>query len=795
MVLYPFVCFWQIGLILPVLWLLLLLWQGKVRSLGNGLDWFVGLIVLAIALSTTLAQFPQPAIWQGWSAFCYLAAIYCLNSYLSTEKLRYQVLVRYGYLSVAFIVLSLWLWTTETLLPELNRISALKEKGVNVGFDFSVIELRNWAPIGHQNYVAGYLLLAIPLLVGLSLVEKGKRRWFWLFSVVLGLIDLYSTSSKGGWLALIVVSVVGFGCLLFFSSIPRLWLILSGLLGSGALLLLIVSNNRLFGFIQALSQGKGGNQLIYRQINAVLGWDMGASHPLGGVGLGNVVLLYQKYRPFWAGRESELIFQLHSTPVQLWAEMGVGAIAIMVGAIAFLLLAVVKLLDKRNQFPVTDRILGSSICAGFFGYGILSITDYQLDNVCISGTLVLFVACLAGIFPNKASVAEKPQRYLSLTGSGITVAAIAWLLVVHYAWQQSYQGFRALAAEDTPTFVSKLTQAHRLAPWESYYPYQLAWNLGDSAQQTQDRNQRQQLSQEAIKWFQKAVEVSPYREFGYSNLGWLLLNQNPPEAAQAFSNAAQLVPAKRGVFFGLAWSLLAQQKNDLALEALTLEALRDPLMITSPIWRSQNLQPIYTRLLQKLLNQYNQILEQHPNNSYFRLSRGSLNWWLGNVDAAQEDWNAKAGTIQGLMLQIDSDEQLKQQIAKFTPNSPIKLLIDSWFDPKQRPQLLNQAWLQQMSGEIDPQLLEQFQATMAKSTNFTQWLKYTSPTMPYRRQREGFGVVSRHIDGAIPSDYFLVVENIAIATWFEQLFISPVYNPEVDKILQPRREALFSKIS
>ena len=825
-VLFPFVSLWQVGLLFPVLWLLLLFWQGKVRVLGNGLDWLVGLLVLGIASGTVLAEFPQPAIWNSWIVLCWLSAVYVLNSVLTTAETRYQVLVKQGYLNLAFIVISLWLWTTQTLLPELDRIASLKQQGINLSFNFSVLELRNWAPIGHQNYVAGYLLLAIPLLIGLSILAKGWQRWLWIFAVALGLLDLYTTSSRGGWLGAIASLIVAWGLLLFFRSISRLWLILLTLVIFISLGIILLTNNRFYSLIQAAIAGQGVGELAYRTINALLGWRMGMSQPLTGVGLGGVPLLYQKYRPLWAGRESELAFQLHSTPFHLWAEMGIWAIVLGIGAIAFLLFSVIKLL--RNSVSTTDNILCWCICFGLFGYGVMSLTDYQLDNVCISGTLALFLVCLTAgnadgqsAYPTAVLSAtfnnsdsnnsdsnnsdslerkQKQQKKLGLVGWGITIAFVLWLMPVHFAWQLSSQGFQALANQDTATFVSKLTAANKLAPSEPYYPYQLAWNLGDMSREHKNRNQQQQLSEASINWFKKAIAVSPYREFGHSNLGWLLLNSDPVAATKSFANSAQLVPAKRGVFYGLGWGLLGQRKVDLAIEAFTLEALRDPLFITSPIWRSPILQPLYPRFTANLTAKYDQLLQQHPQNSYFHLCRGSLNWWLGNLEAVKQDWTVNNNAQQNILntlnilMSIGSKSALKTQFDNLSSPSAVKSLLGAWFDPEQRSELLAKAWLQQNQTEIEPQILEQLAITMNKSPNFEQWLKYNSPVFPYRQQRAGFGVVNRHIDGAIPADYFLVIENTAIATWFPELFFSPQYNPNLDKMLQPQRDKLLAQI-
>ncbi|MDJ0578101.1 MAG: O-antigen ligase family protein [Xenococcaceae cyanobacterium MO_234.B1] len=791
MVLFPFVSLWQIGILLPIIWLLILLWQRKVALLDNNLDWLISLVFLSVILSSIFAQFPQQAIWYGASACCYLALVYVINSYLKTPQSRKNLLIKQGYLNVSFIIISLTLWITETLLPELDRLAKLKAKGINQAFDFSTIELRNWSPIGHQNYVAGYLLLCLPLLLVLIVIDtQRKRRWWWIIGFVLGLIDLYTTSSRGGWLGLGVTVIFAGVFFLFFSSLPRLWLILGGIGSIGTVVVLAIANNRLLRLLTALFQGKAEGELAYRTINAVLGWNMGLDHPFTGVGLGGVPLLYQKYRPFWAGRESELVFQLHSTPVQLWAEMGLLAVVCSAVAIAILVVLVTKLLTLQISLSYIDRILVWCILSSFLGYGVMSLTDYQLDNVGISGTLALFVAVLASIFAPKAElIPEKPSKFLSLGGLGIAVALLIWLIPVHRAWQLSSQGFNALSQKDTNTFVTKLTKANQLAPWEAYYPYQVGWNLGDLATQNKNPDQIQQ----AIDWFKKGIAVSPYREFGHSNLGWLLLNTNPQAATQEFKKSAQLLPAKRGVFFGLGISLLAQQKTDLAVEAFSLEILRNPLLLTSPAWRSPVLQRVYPQVINRLETKYNQLLQQDPNNTTWHGSRGSFYWWLGNLTAAKQDWEQSRTALQSITLNINSESTLKAQIDKIS-SSAVKSLLSAWFNPEQRQQLLKQAWLQATKSEINPQLLKQLTVSMAKSQTFAQWLKYNAPAIPYRRERAGFGVVNRHIDGSIPSDFYLVVENSAIATWFNFLYPSPVFAPDIDRALQPQRDALLPSL-
>ena len=811
MVAWPWVFLWQVGLLCPVLWLLWLLWhQRKFPYLGHGLDWFIGLAVIGLIISTVFAEFPNQALWYSWLALCFIAALYALNSWLNTPGRRYRLLVGQGYLSLAFIIASLSLWTSQTLMPELTRLESLEQYGVNLSFDFSIIELRNWAPIGHQNYVAGYLLLCLPLLVGLSILQKGWRRWLWIAGVGLGLLALYTTSSRGGWLGLVVLGIVSLGILLFRSRIPRYWLGLGSLGILAILILLALGNNRIRTLIMTLLSGQGDGELAYRMITATVGWRMGSSHPWSGVGLGGVPLLYQEYRPVWAGREAELAYQLHSTPVQLWAEMGLWGIIPGLGAIALLIYLLLRRWLRQsptNQTEQTDQILLWGIYGGLLAYGTISLTDYQLDNICISGTLVIYLACLASMFRIENSESARRRKYVedgrihysftALAGLGIVLAMIIWLIPVHRAWQLSSQGFIALSQDDLGTFVERLSRGQQLAPWEPYYPYQLGWNLGNLGLQIGDAQKRQQLLKEGISWLQKGIVISPYWEFGRSNLAWLLLRDNPEAAMEEFARSVQLIPAKRGVMQGLGLSLLAQGKVDLAIDAIALEGLRDPLLITSPIWRSPRLKSVYPQVTDRMAAKYTELLQQYSQpgafNAYLHQCRGGLYWWKGDLAAARADLETYGTPLSKLMLELAEGKSLPEKLSKL-PSSAEILAISAWLNPSQRSELLQQAWIKATQTVLPPETEQDLLTGMKNSISFEQWLKQNAPVWRYRRQRSGFGVLSRHIDGSTPTDFLIVVENVAINTWFAQLLPSPTYDPELDLALQPYRDNLLQAV-
>lgn len=810
------VAVWQMGLLCPVLWWLSLIWQQRrIQLLGNQMDWMVALLVGGMVLSTLLAEFPNQARWNTWAAIGILAALYALNQWLETPQRRLRVLIGQGCLTLAFVLVSLALWVGQTLMPELSRLEGLRQYGVELPFDFSVLELRNWAPIGHQNYVAGYLVLALPLLVALGIIHRGWQRWLWISGGVLGLVTLYTTSSRGGWLGLMGLVVVVFGLALWRSSFPRRWLAIAGGIGFASLVLLVLANPRLRSLAVTILQGRAGGELGFRVINAVTGWAMGWEHPIVGAGPGSVPLLYQQYRPAWAGREAELVYQLHSTPVQIWAELGGVGVVSWLGTIGLLVWLGLRWLKSPHSGSESTLVL--SLFGGLLAYSLTSLTDYQLDLPAISGTLVLYLAVLSSAsreLPDSrpapeilsASRAKTIATVTPLVGLGLVLAIVLWLVPIHRAWMLSSQGFAALQQLQTVSepqrqqeslnlFVQRLSRAHQLAPWEPYYSYQLGWNLGNLGLQTAPPLQTQLVS-DGMTWLQRGIDAAPYQEFGYSNLGWLAVAQGKfPQATDAFVRAIDLVPAKRGLFYGLGGSLLAQGKTDLAIEAFVLELLRDPILLTSPLWRSPQLSPLYPQVLTQLEARYTALIAENPQGylkTYLHQCRGVLYWWMGNLKAAQADLETYGSLLSQSLLQLAQGKPVTVDPRSSTPGM---LAIAAWQSPENRQALLQRAWIRASRTDPPADLVQQLLTTMNGSSSFDQWLKQNAPTRTYRRDRVGFGVLNRHIDGPIPSDFLLVVDNLPMATFFDGLLSPWLYFKDLDLAFQPQRASLLKTLS
>ncbi|MEO0352587.1 MAG: O-antigen ligase family protein [Cyanobacteria bacterium P01_A01_bin.15] len=821
MVSWPWVAVWQVTLALPIVWLLWQLWFKPVAQfrLGSGLDWPVALLAVGLVVSTLFAPFPNQARWYAWAAFGGIAALYALSGWLHTPHRARRLLIFQAGLGMAFIGLSLGLWLFQTYLPELNRLAALAPYGVAQRFDFGVTSLRNWYPLGHQNYVAGYLVLILPLLFGLAVTTKGWQRWLWASGCGLGLLDLYTASSRGGLLALVATVAIALVVALIRSRLSRRVILPVGGLMLLALIAVTLGNSRVRRPLLALLQGKTSNsELGYRAITNVIGWRMGLDYPLTGVGPGSVLHLYQKYRPYWAGREAELHFQLHSTPAQLWAELGLWGIAALVsfaGLLGWLTWRWSCELSQRSRdgetAPEEHRTellhpgLVWSLAAGLFAYGLMGLTDYQLDTPAISGVIVVYLAVLAQVYQAHDTVLSRrplfklfsPRLWTGL-GVGCLIAVNLWLVPIHRAWAVSKQGFDQLNLGNFDGFEQALTQAHNLAPWEPYYPSMLAWALGDFSFQATGAS-REALRTESIQWFEQANAVAPYQEFGQSNLGWLLSQTTPGEAVDAFTQSAQLVPVKQEVFLGLGLALLRHNQPVLAADALVLELLRFPMLITSPIWQLGELASVRETVFSQLEEQYVELLKlsEASLRPHLMQQQGALYWWQGNYTAAAQSWeNFPTGQI---LLQLAQENSLTADIL---PENVIgRQAILAWLLPSQRRPLLEQVLIQprndlpQFNVALPPpEQVEQFATAMDQAASFDDWLKNSGLIAQPRSQRVGFGALNRHIDGPFPVDYSPRIVNQPVNIVFESLFAVPTFFPELDGVLQPQRQRLLSQI-
>lgn len=362
----------------------------------------------------------------------------------------------------------------------------------------------------------------------------------------------------------------------------------------------------------------------------------------------------------------------------------------------------------------------------------------------------------------------------------------------------SSQGFLALQQEDVPTFVAYLEKAHQLAPWEPYYPYQLGWNLGELAFESADAQQQARLAEESVDWFGRAISLSPNREFGYSNLGWLLVNLHPEKATDAFRKAAQLAPHRSGNYFALGYSLLKEGKTELSVQAMTIALVQKPVLLTSPIWKLPALDTIYPKVLASFETYLRQQSAAPTDAWQLRASqiKGMLHWWKGEFNLAERAFSHNPqDTDKALIVLTESryGDAAAKHANNELPNNPVLAVWARSPDSKDllfKTTLLNTPSITPVDEAVLSSLFIDVESSAAAASTFHTWLTQSAPSSQRRNQRLGFGTISRHIDGPLPRDFSATAENILMRDYFSYLWAVPTNSPDINQLRKSLETAL-----
>lgn len=476
----------------------------------------------AIVLGSALASpYRGPSLLSALLPLAGLAAFFSLHDWLQRaatgRPAQLTSIAGWAGLAVSLVSLTQWLTGALTSPQGFHSLAGL------LGY-------RNESPLGHSNYTAGLALLALPWLGALAWQTRGARRAGWCAATLLALAMLFTSGSRGG--------LLGLGALVLVALLNvRLgWkkLLLWTALAAAAALALALAHprTRTIVFRKSTAAAELNTSAIQRSAMFSAGLRMGIDRPLLGWGPGTAPLVYPRYR---AGLDGgvENALQLHSTPVQLWADLGVAG---LIGAVALLLLAA----RGARRCSTAATALG--------GYAIFALTDWQLDVPIFPFALAACAALLAA--PGKCHLIDDTARHRPRLLLG--AAALGTLALF------------ALLGQRDP------------APARNVRALALARDPAQSGR--------------AVALLRESLALNPDQEIAHFNLGWLLVVREPAAAEKHFLAAARLVPDKGGVYFGLALARLnAARPRDGLVRALALECLNDPLFLTSPWWREPSL--------------------------------------------------------------------------------------------------------------------------------------------------------------------------------------------------------------
>ncbi len=288
-------------------------------------------------MEAPIALFIVSGLWAAWIAYDHSTAILQFFRILAGVALYYAIVCSsekwLAWLASGFVfaaaVLAIYWPTQYDFLGEPAKVALI----TNIGIQINALIPKIPGPAIHANVAAGTLAMAIPFGLGLTWhLVSHRRGWLALLAGMLTAVilsGLVLTSSRGGWLAVVITGLAAGLVLLqqrWFSS-PRARLIFYGVLVVGVILLAggILTSGiyvKLLGQIPDPTGTMQGRDQLWKQGAAIA-----RDYWLTGSGLTsywNVGAIYGLliHTPYLA--------HAHNTFLQVWIEQGiVGVIALL----------------------------------------------------------------------------------------------------------------------------------------------------------------------------------------------------------------------------------------------------------------------------------------------------------------------------------------------------------------------------------------------------------------------------------------------------------------------------------
>jgi putative inorganic carbon (HCO3(-)) transporter len=731
MVSWPWVGLWQLGFLAIAVWLLWRLrqFQWPFLLLGHHLDWAVGLSAASVVLSSLHAFKSPPSFWYVAMAGGYGFTLYALVNWLTgiPKEATSTAVSR-----VREANHRCWL-----LLTGLG-IAGLLTSGISVGlwglYRNTFTEPVNPYPLGHHNFVAGYLVLTLPILFVLGWRQQNWLRWLWFGGTGLAIAALYTTGSRGGALGFLTLLVLGVATLLIENLHTKglrqkTFRTLAATGVSSVVLLtcasLLITNPRVQRLTTAVLTGHTEGNAQFRLFTIEAGVRIWQQHPWLGIGLGNTIKLYDIYRPIEAGITAFRVQQLHCTPIHLLAELGLlgfGAYLLWIGLLVRLSWKLIKYFLSQfssDSQEGSDRLIIYGCTAGLLSYSISSLTDFQLENIAISLTITALVAVLASLGEQLSAppvlTTTLLRRLLSLIGFTLTLAALRIWIPSDAAMMLAYAGNSHLQTGNLSDFYRQWSTAAKIVPWEPYYPFQIGAQLADvtatrnfgsttnqesttksvAPEVSQPNPQyQQQIAQLAQSQLQRAVTLAPSDELFNRYLGAWLLDRDPKQAVENLRRAAQLTPRKLYTYAMMGLAYFNQQDYSKATKAFALEGFINPEFLTTEIWLDPDFQALQPQVIQQTLVLYRRCLSHiAPTDlSYDSIAQnmGLLEWWSVSKEssARSASWEMqRLSPIAQVIVLIDqgqnsqAQELLNHLNSAEAPQETVALL-QAWLEPQ-----------------------------------------------------------------------------------------------------------------
>ena len=512
--------------------------------------------------------------------------------------------------------------------------------------------VRPFATLGHPNFLAAFLAMALPLVI--VALDRALRNRQPVVAAVFALIAALSgvaiavAVSRGAWLAVAAAAVI------FVAGTPiardrRAITLTAAVAGVSALALGLLAVAVPAGGLVASGLGQrlrhfadsAGRQHIWQAA-----WGLFRDHPLTGTGLDTFQIAFAAKRTpaYWAIEWNASPARAHNEALDLLATQGA------LGGVAMLVVVVGALLAVRRALRGgADRTLVVALAAGMAAFAVQDLFSF---TVAACGTLVVTQAALLSRLaePSQPAPGRDGLTSQTLAVSIATLVAIAVLALNLSAAPLLDEPARViggslvlLALLAAAAAVFALEQHGRASVLAERAPSRPAARAGDRSRVAV-----------AARWAIGAVllaglVVRPFAAARAAHRGVLLTPEAPAVAVRSLDRAVALEP-----FSELYWVKLGEAEHALARASDQAEARRRALERARTAYeRAARLVPANSydhanvgRVLADLardgaarpadaLAAFDRALAMDPNNAYFYVDAANAALAMDDVDHAQ----------------------------------------------------------------------------------------------------------------------------------------------------------------
>lgn len=391
---------------------------------------------------------------------------------------------------------------------------------------------RAHATFVNPNSFSGYLLLTIPLLIGLYILFEKKIEHAVLFFVLIMLSSaaLLATGSAGRWMFL--AAAIGVALIIFWMFVPahraRLKILILGFLTVLLFFLIPSAGSSPFSPKPAeISESTIDRLNIWKST-----WEIIKEHPVRGVGFWNFHTIYSKYKnPAYKNIEH---YFSHNDYLQLWAELGIIGLAVFLTLIYVYFRAGIRCLKimslraadliSGEAISPSERIMLLSTLIGSFLMLSHTIADFDLyipSILFLFWGYIAYSASAAGTLGLCKKVridldsfkffAKLGKNKLYILTAGIFAFSSIWLFDPYLAHLYSERGKAYLAAGEYEKAQKYFKKAINIDPVDDSHHF----NFGLALSKLSNDPDTLKMAEDEMK---KAMEISPYRADIYFNL-------------------------------------------------------------------------------------------------------------------------------------------------------------------------------------------------------------------------------------------------------------------------------------